>query len=142
MKKYLFLILALTFGSAWAEMITVYKSKTCGCCVKWVEIMEKAGHEVKVNHPFDLKGTKKKLGVPAVLGSCHTAVIGDYVFEGHIPEKDILNFLANPPSGAIGLAVPGMPAMSPGMAPKGKPYKDISVIAFDKNGNMSLFNKY
>ena len=142
MKKYLFLILAVTVSSASAEMITVYKSKTCGCCAKWVEIMEEAGHEVAIKHPFDLKGTRKKLGVPAVLGSCHTAVIGDYVFEGHIPEQDILNFLANPPSGALGLAAPGMPAMSPGMAPKGQPYKNYSLIAFDKKGNMSLFNKY
>ncbi len=142
MNKYLFLVLALTVGSVSAETITVYKSKTCGCCGKWADIMEKAGHEIIIKHPSNLKGTKQKLGVPAVLGSCHTAVIGDYVFEGHIPEQDILNFLASPPAGAIGLAVPGMPAMSPGMAPKGKPYQNISVIAFDKSGNMSLFNKY
>jgi len=142
MKKYLFLILALTVGSVSAEEITLYKSEFCGCCVKWIEIMEKAGHEVTVNHPSDLQGTKQKLGVPETLLSCHTAVIDDYVFEGHVPEQDILNFLASPPSEALGLAVPGMPAMSPGMAPKGQLYKDFPVVIFDKFGNMNLFNRY
>lgn len=104
--------------------------------------MEAAGHTVHVEHPFNLDRTKEKLGVPKQLGSCHTAVINGYLFEGHVPEKDILAFLKNPPTGAKGLAVPGMPALSPGMAPKGAAYKNFRVIGFDEKGQFSLANEY
>ena len=139
-----FLIFALSFlvGTAAAESITVYKSPTCGCCAEWVKIMESKGHDVKVKQPFNLQRAKDDLGVPRQLASCHTAVINGYLFEGHIPEQDIVRFLANPPAGAKGLAVPGMPQMSPGMAPPGKRYSGFKVIGFDVNGKFSLVNKY
>lgn len=130
------------FAFAFAENITVYKSPTCGCCSAWVKIMEQAGHEVTVHHHDNLQPIKDDLGLPRQLGSCHTAVIKDYIFEGHIPEEDILSFLANPPEGAKGLAVPGMPAASPGMARRGQAYKDFNVIQFDEDGGLSLFRKY
>lgn len=138
------LVLALSFlvGTAAAESITVYKSPTCGCCAEWVKIMESKGHKVKIKHPSNLERTKSDLGVPKRLGSCHTAVINGYLFEGHIPEQDILSFLANPPAGAKGLAVPGMPQMSPGMAPHGKEYSDFKVIGFNVSGKLSLVNQY
>ena len=138
------LILALSFfvGAVAAESITVYKSPTCGCCTEWVKIMESKGHDVKVEHPFNLQATKADLGVPKRLGSCHTAVIDGYLFEGHIPEQDIVRFLAKPPAGAKGLAVPGMPQISPGMAPPGKAYSGFKVIGFDDNGKLSLVNQY
>ena len=138
------LILALSFlaGTAAAESITVYKSPTCGCCAEWIKIMESQGHEVKVEHPFNLQGAKNNLGIPKQVRSCHTAVINGYLFEGHIPEQDIHRFLANPPSGVKGLAVPGMPQMSPGMAPPGKGYSGFRVIGFDVNGRFSLVNQY
>lgn len=129
-------------GAALAESMTVYKSPTCGCCTEWIKIMEKKGHDVKIKHPFNLKGTKEDLGVPMQLESCHTTVIDGYLFEGHIPEQDILAFLANPPEGALGLAVPGMPQMSPGMAPRSKAYSGFKVIGFDKAGRLTLVNKY
>lgn len=138
------LMLALSFvvSSVAAESITVYKSPTCGCCTEWIKIMESKGHQVKVEHPFNLQATKDKLGVPKQLGSCHTAVIDGYLFEGHIPERDILRFLASPPAGAKGLAVPGMPQLSPGMAAPGKKYSGFKVIGFDVNGKFSLVNEY
>ena len=142
MKKLMFVLLAAFVGAASAESIEVYKSKTCGCCQAWVDIMKSKGHEVTVHHPFNLQKTKADLGVPKVLGSCHTAVINGYVFEGHIPERDIIKFLANPPEGKIGLAAPGMPALSPGMAPEGAEYKNFRVISFDKDGKMSLYSQY
>jgi hypothetical protein len=140
--RLLILVLSFLAGTAAAESITVYKSPTCGCCVEWIKIMESKGHEVKVEHPFNLQGTKNNLGIPKQVGSCHTAVINGYLFEGHIPEQDILRFLANPPVGAKGLAVPGMPQMSPGMAPPGKGYSGFRVIGFDVNGKFSLVNQY
>ncbi len=141
MKKLAF-VFTLFLSSAFAENITVYKSPSCGCCSEWVKIMEAAGHEVDIKQPFNLQKTKDKLGVPKQLGSCHTAVINGFLFEGHIPEADILAFLENPPAGAKGLAVPGMPAHSPGMASEGDEYKDFNVIGFDEQGKFSLVNKY
>ena len=144
MKLLSTVIILFTFflNSAWAESITVHKSPTCGCCVEWIKIMEAAGHEVEVEHPSSLQRTKDKLGVPEQLGSCHTAVINDYIFEGHIPEADIIAFLANPPAGARGLAVPGMPAHSPGMAAPGVSYSGFNVIQFDDENKLSLFRAY
>ena len=135
-------ILVMIFSFAFAEAITVYKSPTCGCCQEWVGLMESAGHSVTVEHPVDLDKTKQQLGVPQALGSCHTAVINGYLFEGHIPEVDIVAFLANPPVGAKGLAVPGMPARSPGMAAQGQAYQGFKVIGFDDQGNYSLARQY
>jgi len=140
--RILILALSLIAGTAAAESITVYKSPTCGCCTTWVKIMESKGHVIKVEHPFNLQDTKNKLGIPKQVNSCHTAVINDYLFEGHIPERDIVRFLANPPADAKGLAVPGMPPMSPGMAPPGKGYSGFRVFGFDVNGKFSLVNQY
>ena len=138
------LILALSFlaTTVAAESITVYKSPTCGCCAEWIKIMESKGHKVKVEHPFNLQGVKNNLGVPKQVNSCHTAVINGYLFEGHIPEQDILAFLASPPAGAKGLAVPGMPPGSPGMEVAGGTVAAYDVIAFDKAGNSEVFASY
>jgi hypothetical protein len=135
-------LFVLFWSFAFAEAITVYKSPTCGCCQEWVGLMESAGHNVTVEHPVNLDHTKLQLGVPKALGSCHTAVINGYLFEGHIPEVDIAAFLANPPAGARGLAVPGMPANSPGMAAQGQAYQGFKVIGFDKQGRYSLVRQY
>lgn len=126
----------------WAETMTVYKSPTCGCCTEWVEIMEKAGHTVNIMHPTNLQGVKAELGVPRQLGSCHTSLIRGYVFEGHVPEADILAFLENPPEGSRGLAVPGMPGRSPGMARPGQSYADFNVIEFNDSYELKLYNRY
>jgi len=104
--------------------------------------MESKGHDVKVEHPFNLQESKSQLGIPKQLASCHTAVIGDYLFEGHIPEQDILSFLADPPVGAKGLAVPGMPQMSPGMASPGQRYSGFRVIGFNADNQYWLANQY
>lgn len=140
--KTLIFLLSFIAGTVSAESITVYKSASCGCCAEWVKIMESKGHDVTIKHPFNLQRTKDELGVPKQLGSCHTAVINGYLFEGHIPENDILTFLANPPADALGLAVPGMPGNSPGMARKGQSYNGFNVIGFTKSGEFSLVNKY
>ena len=131
----------LSFRSATPDLdaaVVVYKSPTCGCCSLWVDHMEAAGFTVKAENVLDMAAVKHREGVPMDLSSCHTAIIGDYVFEGHIPARVIQDFLGEAPELA-GLAVPGMPIGSPGMeGPNPMPY---DVIAFDRDGNRGVFER-
>lgn len=95
--------------------LTVYKSPTCGCCLKWIDHARAAGFAVDAKDIDDLTEIKATLGIPAALQSCHTATTGGYVFEGHVPADLIARFLKEKPKDAAGLAVPGMPVGSPGM---------------------------
>jgi hypothetical protein len=105
-----------TTGSQAAEeqIVTVYKDPTCGCCSGWVSHLQQAGFTVKTIETADLEPIKMRLGVPNDLAACHTAQIGGYVIEGHVPATALKRLLDDKPS-AIGLAVPGMPVGSPGM---------------------------
>ena len=94
--------------------LVVYKSATCGCCKNWVEHMRQAGFTVVVHDTDDVQPVKDESGVPAALRSCHTAFVGKYVIEGHVPAPDVRRLLREHLAVA-GLAVPGMPAGSPGM---------------------------
>ena len=98
-----------------ADPFTVFKSPQCGCCGKWVEHLQREGFAAESQNRDDMQTVKQELRIPAELQSCHTGVKGDYVFEGHIPAEVIKRFINNPPEGAYGLAVPGMPIGSPGM---------------------------
>ncbi len=118
-----------------SEDVTVYKSPTCGCCAKWVEHLKKNGFTVAVKEMDDVTPIKDSLGVPADLRSCHTAVMGGYVIEGHVPADLVKKVRSDHPKIA-GLAVPGMPNDAPGMDGKGDGYK---VIAFDKSGKTSVY---
>jgi len=112
--------------------IEVFKSPSCGCCGLWVFHIEENGFDPSISNHNSLDAIKKKLNIPSKLQSCHTGVTSDgYFFEGHIPAKHITAFIANPPEGAIGLAVPGMPAGSPGMEMEGRftPYELFLVKA-------------
>ena len=119
--------------------ITVYKSPTCGCCALWVDHMREAGFELDVldMDDADLNRVKLDAGVPLQMQTCHTALVGDYVFEGHIPADVIARFLAEKPA-AHGLAVPGMPIGSPGME-FGDRVDPYDVIEFDAAGNLSVY---
>ena len=118
--------------------IHVYKSPTCGCCTKWVDHMQAAGFKVSVENVVDMASVKERTGVPFDLSSCHTAIVGDYVIEGHVPARVIRAFLDEAPELA-GISVPGMPIGSPGMeGPNPQPY---DVIAFDKDGNRGVFER-
>ncbi len=97
-------------------LITVYKTPNCGCCVKWVEYLQKEGFEVKAVNRDDLAPIKQKAGVPPEMSACHTALVEGYVIEGHVPAQAIRKLLKERPD-TLGLAVPGMPANSPGMGP-------------------------
>lgn len=94
--------------------IEVWKSATCQCCSKWVQHLRDSGFNVNVHNENDLDALKTQLGVPSALASCHTARIGGYVIEGHVPAEDIRRLLAEKPA-LKGIAVPGMPVGSPGM---------------------------
>jgi len=119
--------------------IKVYKSPTCGCCALWVDHMRAAGFELDVldMDDADLIRVKLDAGVPLRMQTCHTALVDDYVFEGHIPAEVIARFLAEKPA-ARGLAVPGMPIGSPGME-FGDRVDPYDVIRFDAAGNTSVY---
>lgn len=94
--------------------LVVYKSASCGCCRNWVEHMQQAGFTVVVHDMDDIQTVKDESGVPAALRACHTALVGKYIIEGHVPASDVRRLLRERPAVA-GVAVPGMPAGSPGM---------------------------
>ena len=119
--------------------ITVYKDPSCGCCKNWVEYLVKHGYQVDAKDTPDMPAIKRTLGVPAGLIACHTAVVNGYLIEGHVSAEDIDRLLAQKPKIA-GLAVPGMPAGSPGMdGPRTQRYQ---VLAFDKNGKTTVFSTH
>lgn len=128
LQRMLLPLLLSASATALAESMTVYKSETCGCCNDWIEHVQKAGLEVKAVNVTELNRTKRELGVPSQLASCHTAVIDGYLIEGHVPASDIKRLLSERPD-ITGLAVPGMPHGSPGMETgRVDPYQ---VLSFD-----------
>lgn len=94
--------------------VVVHKTPTCGCCGSWIDHLREAGFSVEARDHDDLGPEKARLGVPYGKGSCHTAEVGGYLVEGHVPADDIKRLLAEQPD-ARGLALPGMPIGSPGM---------------------------
>ena len=101
-------------ASAAATKVAVFKSPACGCCHMWVGYLRKGGFDVRVRDREDVTTVKDYYGVPEDLWSCHTAVIGRYIVEGHVPIEAINRLLSERP-GIRGIALPGMPEGSPGM---------------------------
>ena len=132
------LFASLTFGAP-ATKIEVFKTRTCGCCAKWVEHLKANGFDVTVQEVASTVDARKKYGVPDKLLSCHTASVGGYSIEGHVPARDIHRLLKTHPK-AKGLAAPGMPAGSPGM--EGDRVDAYSVLLFQEDGSTSEFQKY
>ncbi|HYQ72976.1 MAG TPA: DUF411 domain-containing protein [Gammaproteobacteria bacterium] len=131
--------LSETGETAELESITVYKSPTCGCCTKWVRHLQDNGFEVEAINRSDMSVVKSEAGVPRQLASCHTAVIGGYVIEGHVPAPDIKRLLEERPDVA-GLTVPGMPMGSPGM--EGHRQDKYEVLTFTRSGDTTTFSRY
>ena len=117
---------------------TVYKTPTCGCCRAWVDHLRAQGFRVETVDRDDLATAKAANGVPGELQSCHTATVGGYVVEGHVPAGDIRRLLAERPALA-GIAVPGMPVGSPGMEVPGTPAERYDVVSFDRAGVTRAF---
>ena len=119
--------------------VTVYKSPTCGCCEKWVSHMEQNGFEVEAVNMQDLRMIKSMSGVKSRLASCHTAKVGGYVIEGHVPAADVKRLLAERPDDIKGLTAPGMPQSSPGMDIGNSPYQ---VLSFDNGGRTRVYAQH
>jgi hypothetical protein len=118
--------------------MVVYKTPTCGCCRAWADSMRAAGFALEVHDMPNVQPVKQEHGLPGHLASCHTAIVGGYVVEGHAPADVIRRLLRERPQVA-GIAVPGMPVGSVGMeAPDGRkdPY---DIIAFTKDGQVSVY---
>jgi hypothetical protein len=118
--------------------MVVYKDPNCGCCHNWVEIMTQSGFEVSVTDTANMAAIKTRYGVPAKAGSCHTAIVGGYVIEGHVPADLIRKVLKEKPP-VKGLAVPGMPMGSPGMEGARKDAYDV--LTFDRMGKTAVYAK-
>jgi hypothetical protein len=120
--------------------VQVFKNPSCGCCGAWVERMLAAGFSVTVTEVDDTSVARRKYGLPDRFGSCHTAVVGGYVVEGHVPANDVKKLLAMKPV-AVGLAVPGMPVGSPGME-MGSRKDPYQVLLVAKDGRERVFSNY
>ena len=117
----------------------VYKNPTCGCCVKWIDQMRAAGFALTATDSTEVGVIKDQHGVPPRLRSCHTSVIGGYIFEGHVPVDLVQKVLRDKPAGVTGIAVPGMPLGSPGMEVPSGAKDPYQVIAFDKAGSETIY---
>lgn len=128
--------------SAQAADVEVWKDPNCGCCSDWIKHMESNGFTVTV-HQTGNREARSRLGMPDRHASCHTAKIGRYVIEGHVPAADIRRLLQQQPD-AVGLAVPGMPLGSPGM--DGPAYGNrrmaYQVLLVQANGGDQVFQSY
>lgn len=119
-------------------LVVVSKSESCGCCGAWVEHMKQAGFSVEVRNTDDMSPVKDRLGVPIEERSCHTAEVDGYFVEGHVPAEDVKRLLAEKPN-AKGIAVPGMPAGSPGMELPDGTLQPYTVDLIGHDGSSSVF---
>jgi hypothetical protein len=124
-------------------VVEVFKHPSCGCCGDWVKHLEANGFKVKVNTVDDMPAQRARLGMPARFGSCHTARVGGYLVEGHVPAAEVKRLLRDKPK-AVGIAVPGMPIGSPGM--DGPVYKGLQqpydVLLVQADGGARVFASY
>lgn len=121
------------------SVLTVYKDPNCGCCQKWIEHMAKSGFVLQVRDVNNMDEVKKTMRVPTALQSCHTGIVDKYVIEGHVPADVVKKFLAEK-SAMLGIAVPDMPAGSPGME-MGNRVDHYDIIAFDRDGKTKVYAK-
>jgi hypothetical protein len=120
--------------------LTVFKNPSCGCCTEWIEHMKANGFSVNVTEVADTSGPRRLAGIPERLGSCHTARVGGYALEGHVPAADVLRLLKERPD-AIGLAVPGMPVGSPGMEVAGGRKDPYDVLLVERKGATRVWSR-
>lgn len=126
-------------GAVKGPLVEVWKDAACGCCKDWVEHLRWNGFEVRT-HETGNAAARKKLGMPDRYGSCHTARVGGYAIEGHVPARDLRRLLRDRPA-AVGLAVPGMPVGSPGMdgPAYGQRRDAYDVVLVRRDGSATVF---
>ena len=145
-RRFMALAAAAAFApwgaSAKSPEMTIWKSPTCGCCGKWVDHLRQSGFSPVINEMDQpgLDAVKDELTVPVELRSCHTATVGGYVIEGHVPADDIRLLLSYAPK-VTGLAVPGMPIGSPGME-IGAEVEPYATYAFSGSGDIQIFVRH
>jgi hypothetical protein len=120
--------------------VMVSKSPTCGCCEAWIGHLEQYGFQVTARNVDNMNSIKERVGVPFGMGSCHTAEVGGYFIEGHVPAEEIKRLLAERPR-AKGLTVPGMPVGSPGME-HGDHVDPYKVYLVHEDGSTSVYAEY
>jgi len=125
-----------------AVPVQVWKDPNCGCCKDWIAHLEQSGFRASVADQGN-NAARVRLGVAQKFASCHTALVQDYVLEGHVPVADIQRLLKEKPK-ALGLAVPGMPIGSPGMdgAVYGGRRNAYQVLLIQKDGSAQVFTSY
>lgn len=122
------------------DEVTMYKDPNCGCCGKWADHMRANGFVVKEVATQNMGAVKQSAGVPQALGSCHTARVGAYIVEGHVPAADVRRMLADKPP-IVGISAPGMPQGSPGMEGP-YPADRYDVVSFDRDGTNRVFSSH
>jgi len=139
----LFLAVTRPGWAAGKPAVEIWKGPACDCCKDWMTHLESNGFAFKAVHENGNTDIRNKLGVPVRYGSCHTALVGGYAIEGHVPAQDIHRLLKLRPSG-VGLAVPGMPLGSPGMdGPQYGARRDrYDVLFIQRNGTTRVFKSY
>jgi hypothetical protein len=142
MKKFALALALVATPALAASEAVMHRDPGCGCCEKWAAQVRKAfGRSVKVIDDANRPALQRRVGLPAHLASCHTALIDGMAFEGHVPVADMKRVLAAKPKGVRGLAVAGMPLGSPGMEAPGYSADRYNVIAFG-SGKSSIFARH
>lgn len=134
----------LASASSEVQTMIVWKTPSCGCCHEWISHLQKNGFNVVANNVDDTSAIRKRFGFPDQYGSCHTAKLGEYVIEGHVPAGDIRKLLQDKPQ-ARGLAVPSMPLGSPGMEGTGRftgTRHAYNVLLVLNDGSARIFKSY
>lgn len=133
-------LMLVSAASASAADISVYKSASCGCCSKWVRYLEANGFKVNAYDVDNVYSYKDRYKVPEPARGCHTAVVDGYVIEGHVPVSDIERLVKERPEGVIGLAVPGMPAGTPGMDDAGSQHYEV--LSIKQDGTTAVYARH
>jgi hypothetical protein len=128
--------------NATPPLVEVWKDPNCGCCKDWIVHLERNGFKAQ-SHDTGNNAARVRLGMPQKFASCHTAVVGGYVIEGHVPAREIARLLREKPQ-ALGLAVPGMPVGSPGMdgGIYGNRKDRYEVLLVAKDGSSRVYQVY
>ena len=129
------LLIAVPVAAIAASDIAMHRDPGCGCCEKWAaQVRQQFHRKVQIIDDANRGALQRRVGMPASLSSCHTALIDGMAFEGHVPIADMKRALAQRPKGVRGLAVAGMPLGSPGMEVPGRPAQSYAVVGFGPEG--------
>ena len=125
-------------------LVEVWKNPSCGCCGDWIKHLQANGFRTKVNEVDNAALMRRRVGFDDKHGSCHTAWVGGYALEGHVPAREVKRLLMEKPHGVVGIAVPGMPIGSPGMdGPEyGGRKTPYDVVLVKRDGSASVYQSY